>query len=67
MGSTTKTLGVVLAGVLVILFYVATLVLGAIYGAASPLNFMIYTGLFLTFLWLAVIVKISFGRAGNPE
>jgi hypothetical protein len=67
MSTTTKTLGLVLAGVLVILFYIATPVLGAIYGKASPLTFMIYVGDFLSFLWLSVIVYISFDRSGRSK
>ena len=51
MGTTAKTLGLVLAGVLVILFYVSASVSGAIYGAASPMSFMIYVGLALTAVW----------------
>ena len=63
MGTTAKTLGLVLAGVLVILFYVSASVSGAIYGAASPMSFMIYVGLALTALWLTVIVYLSTGRS----
>ena len=62
-----KTLGIVLAGVAVILFYVATPVLGAIFGHASPLSFMIYVGVGLSFLWLAVIMLLSTIRTGHIE
>ena len=65
MGTTAKTLGIILAGVAVILFYVSVPLCGALFGAASPLGFMIYVGLALTALWLSVIVYMSFGRTGD--
>ena len=64
MSTTVKTLGLTLAGVVVILFYVATLVSGGIFGAVSPLNFMIYVGDALSALWLSVLVFVSLGRGG---
>jgi len=59
MSTTLKTLGLTLAGVIVILFYVSTLVSGGLLGSASPLNFMIYVGDALSALWLTVLVIIS--------
>ena len=67
MSVLVQTLGIVLAGVTVILFYVATPVLGALMGAHSPLTFMIYVGLALTALWLSLIMYMSTGRGGNTE
>ena len=67
MSTLVQTLGIILAGVSVILFYVSVPVLGALFGAASPLNFMIYVGLALTALWLAVIMYVSTGRTGHVE
>ena len=67
MGTTAQTLGLILAGVVVILFYVSASVSGAIFGAASPMSFMIYVGLALTALWLSVIVVMSTGRTGDAD
>jgi len=67
MSTTAKTLGTVLAGVLVILFYVSVSVSGAFFKSASPLSFMIYVGEALTATWLSVIVYLSLGRHGKPE
>lgn len=67
MNLTAKVLGLTLAGVLVIVLYVLPSVFGAYLGHASPLNFAIYLGDFMTFAMLAIIVKISFGRGGTPS
>ena len=67
MSVTMQTLGIILAGVVVILLYIAVPVTGAILGKASPLNYAIYLGDFLSFLWLSLIVYMSFGRTGNTD
>jgi len=67
MSDVTKTLGLVLAGVVVILFYVAVTVSGGVLGSASPLSFMIYVGDLMTFSILALIVYMSLGRTGNTD
>ena len=67
MSTLVQTLGIVLAGVAVILFYVSVPLLGALFGSHSPLTFMIYVGLALTALWLSVIMYVSTGRGGTPE
>jgi len=67
MSTTMQTLGLVLAGVVVILAFVSVSVTGAILGAASPLNFAIYLGLGMTAAILALIVYMSLGRTGHVE
>ena len=67
MSPLVQTLGIILAGVTVILFYVSVPVLGALMGAHSPLTFMIYVGLALTATWLLVILYVSTGRGGHVE
>jgi len=67
MSTTTQTLGIILAGVVVILFYCSASVSGAIFGTASPMSFMIYVGEALTALWLGLIVFMSFGRTGDTN
>ena len=67
MDTLLKTLAIILAGLAVILLYVATPVLGAIFGSHSPLSFMIYVGDFLSALWIAVILYTSMGRGGTVE
>ncbi len=59
MGVLLKVLGLTVAGVLVIVLYLAAPVLGALFGSASPLNVMIYLGLGLTALWLSVVMFLT--------
>ena len=60
-----KVLGMTVAGVLVIAFYLACSVGGALVGgvaapsAANPLSFMIYVGLALTATFLAAIMYLT--------
>ena len=54
-----KVLGLTVAGVLVIVLYLSGSVVGALFGAASPMNFLIYVGLALTALWLAGIMYLT--------
>ncbi len=54
-----KVLGMTVAGVLVIVLYISGSAFGALFGAASPMNFLIYVGLALTALWLAVIMYLT--------
>ncbi len=54
-----KVLGLTVAGVLVIVLYLSGSVMGALFGAASPMNFLIYVGLALTALWLAGIMYLT--------
>ncbi|MBI5165501.1 MAG: hypothetical protein HY985_16550 [Magnetospirillum sp.] len=54
-----KVLGMTVAGVLVIVLYLSAPVLGALFGSASPMNFMIYLGLLLTALWTAVVMYLA--------
>jgi hypothetical protein len=54
-----KVLGMTVAGVLVIVLYLSGSVMGALMGAASPMNILIYVGLALTALWLAVIMYLT--------
>ena len=67
MSDIFKTLGIVLAGVIVILMYVAPSVFGALLGKASPLNFAIYLGDAMSFIILSLIVYMSTGRDGKIE
>ncbi|MBI2236427.1 MAG: hypothetical protein HYU60_05660 [Magnetospirillum sp.] len=54
-----KVLGLTVAGVLVIVLYLAAPVLGALFGGASPLNFMIYLGLLLTAVFTSVVMYLA--------
>lgn len=54
-----KVLGMTVAGVLVIVLYIATNVFGHLFGSANPLNFMIYLGLALTATFLAVVMYLT--------
>lgn len=54
-----KVLGLTVAGVLVIVLYLAANVLGALFGAANPLGFMIYLGLALTALFLVIVMYLA--------
>ncbi len=67
MSVTLQTLGIILAGVTVILLYVAPSVFGAVLGKASPLNIAIYLGDAMSFIILALLVYMSCGRVGNSE
>jgi len=70
MGVLPKVLGMTVAGVLVIVLYIASSALGAIVGgvatptSANPLGFMIYLGLALTAAFLAVIMYLT-STGGN--
>jgi hypothetical protein len=54
-----KVLGMTVAGVLVIVLYLCGPVLGALFGAASPANVLIYVGLALSALWLSLIMYLT--------
>jgi predicted permease len=54
------------AGVLVIVLYLATPVLGALFGGASPMNFMIYLGLLLTAVFTSVVMYLA-STGGETE
>lgn len=54
-----KVLGLTVAGVLVIVLYIAANVFGHYFGGVSPMGFMIYVGLFLTATFLAVIMYLA--------
>lgn len=60
-----KVLGMTVAGVLVIVLYLSAPVLGALFGSASPMNVMIYLGLGLTALWLAIIMYLATTGGAN--
>jgi len=60
-----KVLGMTVAGVLVIVLYLSGPVLGAILGAASPMNFLIYVGLLLTAVWLSGIMYLTTTGGGT--
>ncbi len=61
-----KVLGLTVAGVLVIVLYLATPVLGALFGGASPMNFMIYLGLLLTAVFTSVVMYLA-STGGETE
>ena len=67
MNATVQTLGLILAGVVVIVFALSASVSGAVFGAASPMSFMIYVGLVMTALILSLIVYMSLGRSGDTD
>lgn len=54
-----KVLGLTVAGVLVIVLYLAASVFGALFGSANPLGFMIYVGLALTALFLVMMMYLA--------
>jgi hypothetical protein len=54
-----KVLGMTVAGVLVIVLYIATNVSGALFGSASPMAFMVYVGLALTASALALVMYLT--------
>ncbi|MGE5506495.1 MAG: hypothetical protein ACM31L_18880 [Actinomycetota bacterium] len=54
-----KVLGLTVAGVLVIVLYLSAPVLGALFGAASPMNFMIYLGLLLTAVFTSIVMYLA--------
>jgi hypothetical protein len=54
-----KVLGMTVAGVLVIVLYLSAPVLGAFFGSASPMNFLIYVGLLLTAVSMVAIMYLT--------
>ncbi|MEW5726452.1 MAG: hypothetical protein AB1918_01365 [Pseudomonadota bacterium] len=67
-----KVLGLTVAGVLVIVLYLSTSVIGALTGAvaapsaANPMGFMIYLGLLLTAVFLGVVMYLA-STGGTQE
>lgn len=68
-----KVLGLTVAGVLVIVLYLATSVVGSVFFNAvaapspvNPLGFMIYLGLLLTAVFLAVVMYLA-STGGTAE
>ncbi len=60
-----KVLGMTVAGVLVIVLYLSGSVFGALFGAASPMNILIYVGLALSALWLSLIMYLATTGGGS--
>lgn len=60
-----KVLGLTVAGVLVIVLYLSAPVLGALFGAANPMGWMIYLGLALTAVFLAAVMYLA--SSGGTE
>lgn len=65
MNVTAKVLGLTVAGVLVIALYLCGSVFGSIFGSTNPFGFMIYLGLILTAVFLAVIMYLA--STGDAE
>jgi multisubunit Na+/H+ antiporter MnhC subunit len=62
-----KVLGLTVAGVAVILLYVSGSVGGALMGPANPMAFLVYVGLALTAILLAVIVVMTTGHGAADD
>lgn len=54
-----KVLGLTVAGLLVIVLYLSASVLGALFPGANPMGFMIYLGLLLTAVFLAMVMYLA--------